>query len=535
MNVLSVCSGIGTPELAWKHLGWNYVAMCEIEKHPRRVLKSKLHAVDQRRYLASGQGRPMLWGDFTTLRPRHIRKTHGPIAIDLLVGGTPCQSFSVAGERAGLDDPRGNLTLEFARLAKRFRPRWLVWENVPGVLSIDGGRTFGTFLGLLGKLGYGFAYRILDAQYFGVPQRRRRVFLIGHLGDWKRAAAVLSESHSLSGNSAPRREARQNVAGTISSRTQGGGGLGTDFDLAGGVIPVGGIFDDYISPALSASGRGISRTGESRGQDCLIAGDVSHPINAGYGERGYGVDETYVAGVVSSLDANFGRLQGCSRQDANHGHSHLVAFGGNNTSGPIEVASACNAKGGAGRMGFESETLVAHSLRGGGFDASEDGTGRGTPIIPVSVEDWVDSYVYCAQCGKYASSTFCNCEDAESKWTEESHYGTAMLAAHPPAIAFTAKDYGADAEEDLSPTLRSGGHTKSHANAGVMPAIANNFAVRRLTPTECERLQGLPDNHTLVSPNDADGPRYKAIGNGMALPVLRWIGERIQMVEDICR
>src|SRR6185437_2410388 len=138
--------------------------------------------------------------------------------IDLLVGGTPCQSFSVAGLRKGLADPRGNLMLTYLAIAERYAPRWVVWENVPGVLSSNGGRDFGTFLGGLAELGYGFAYRVLDAQFFGVAQRRRRVFVVGCLGDWRRAAAVLFERASLSGHPAPSRETRQGIAPTISAR-----------------------------------------------------------------------------------------------------------------------------------------------------------------------------------------------------------------------------------------------------------------------------------------------------------------------------
>ena len=136
---------------------------------------------------------------------RSARPEHRGTLI-VLVGGTPCQSFSVAGRRLGVDDPRGNLTLEYLRLAARLRPRWVVWENVPGVLSIDGGRTFGTVLGTLAELGYGVAYRVLDAQFFGVPQRRRRVFVVGHLGGWQAAAAVLFERESLRRDLAPRRK-----------------------------------------------------------------------------------------------------------------------------------------------------------------------------------------------------------------------------------------------------------------------------------------------------------------------------------------
>ncbi|WP_411762562.1 DNA cytosine methyltransferase [Alcaligenes nematophilus] len=138
------------------------------------------------------------WGDMTKFQEWPDEP------IDLLCGGTPCQSFSVAGLRKGLDDPRGNLMLTFGAIGAKYRPKWLVWENVPGVLSSNGGRDFGTFLGMLGQLGYGFAYRVLDAQYFGVPQRRRRVFVVGCLGDWRSAAAVLFEQESFKGDSSAR-------------------------------------------------------------------------------------------------------------------------------------------------------------------------------------------------------------------------------------------------------------------------------------------------------------------------------------------
>ena len=169
-------------------------------------------------------------------------ETCGGAIIDVLVGGTPCQSFSVAGLRKGLADPRGNLMLTYLAIANRYRPQWLVWENVPGVLSSNGGRDFGTFLGGLGELGYGFAYRILDAQYIrvdthprAVPQRRRRVFVVGYFGNWHPAAAVLFERESLCGHPAPRREAGQKPAGSLGARASGGGGFSTDFECAGGL------------------------------------------------------------------------------------------------------------------------------------------------------------------------------------------------------------------------------------------------------------------------------------------------------------
>lgn len=206
----SVCSGIEAATVAWHPLGWKPAFFSEIEPFPRAVLAH--HYPDT-----------PLHGDFTTIGADQ----YGP--IDLLVGGTPCQSFSIAGLRGGLADDRGNLALEFLRLAQRTRAKWLVWENVPGVLSSNGGRDFGAILGGMVELGYGFAYRVLDAQHFGVPQRRRRVFVVGHLGNWQRAAAVLFERHSLSGHPAPRREKREVVTALTAS---GVGTCGADDNQA---------------------------------------------------------------------------------------------------------------------------------------------------------------------------------------------------------------------------------------------------------------------------------------------------------------
>ncbi|WP_332116050.1 DNA (cytosine-5-)-methyltransferase [Azorhizobium caulinodans] len=174
----SVCSGLEAASVAWHPFGWRAAFLSEIAAFPRAVLAHHYPDVPLR-------------GDFTEIQAGD----HD--AIDLIVGGTPCQSFSVGGLRGGLDDERGNLALEYLRLARRLRPRWLVWENVPGVLSSNGGRDFGAILGGMVELGYGFAYRVLDAKYFSVPQQRPRVFVIGHSGGcWQRPAAVLFERES---------------------------------------------------------------------------------------------------------------------------------------------------------------------------------------------------------------------------------------------------------------------------------------------------------------------------------------------------
>mgnify|MGYP000709905814 FL=1 len=200
MNYLSVCSGIEAATVAWHDMGFNPVGFSEIEPFPAAALQHHYPNVPN-------------FGDMTKFKEWNL----DPNTVDLLVGGTPCQSFSVAGLRKGLDDPRGNLALVYCSMLDYFRPKWFVWENVPGVLSSSGGRDFGSFLGAVAELGYGFSYRVLDAQYFGVAQRRRRVFVVGHLGNWQRPAAVLFERNSLRRDTAPSRAERKDVAGPITA------------------------------------------------------------------------------------------------------------------------------------------------------------------------------------------------------------------------------------------------------------------------------------------------------------------------------
>lgn len=244
MRFLSVCSGIEAASVAWQPLGWKAWAFSEIEPFPCSVLAH--HYPDTPNH-----------GDMTKF------KDWPDGSVDLLCGGTPCQSFSNAGLRAGLDDPRGQLMLTFGAIAARYRPRWLVWENVPGVLSSNGGRDFGAFLGLLGHLGYGFAYRVLDAQFVrvdgyvgAVPQRRQRVFVVGCLGDWRSAAAVLLERESLRGDSAPRRTAREGTAVSPTlraggNRTGGDRPPGTDVDTCETLVPVGLDFQNVAATATA--------------------------------------------------------------------------------------------------------------------------------------------------------------------------------------------------------------------------------------------------------------------------------------------
>ena len=404
MRYLSVCSGIEAATVAWRPLKWEAVAFAEIEKFPAAVLNHHYPSI------------PNL-GDMTQIKGSDF---YG--SVDLLVGGTPCQSFSVAGLRGGLDDARGQLTLSYFRLAGSLCPKWLVWENIPGVLSDDKGRTFGSFLGALAELGYGFAYRVLDAQHLGVPQRRRRVFLVGHLGDWRPAAAVLFERHSLSGDTPPGRSAGTDLAGTLTGRFGRNGGAAND-DIDGGRL---------IAQALTAS--------KSLKMDPSI--------------------DTFI---------------------------------------------------------------VAHTLRGEGFDASEDGTGRAN-LIPINLQ------VATRHKALGERTAFGVGKDGAPAFTLSRAHCHGVYTDMQP-IAFQESQTGCR-EYDTAGTLRAGG--PGHDPVGTGLRIGS--AVRRLTPRECERLQGFPDDYTLIPYRGKpakDGPRYKAIGNSMAVPVMRWIGRRIDAVEKI--
>jgi len=380
MRYGSVCSGVEAASLAWEPLGWQPQWFAEVEKFPSAVLAHhwptipNLGDITDDDFIEQARRRP----------------------IDVLVGGTPCQSFSVAGLRRGMDDDRGNLSLQFCRIADALQPRWVVWENVPGVLSSGKGRDFGSIVGALVEVGYDIAWRILDAQYFGVPQRRRRVFLVGHLGQRRGAAAVLFERESIKGHIAPRRKKRQKAAGDV------GNGVNEDG-------PTHTLTQRYDS-SEDGCGRGVPL--------------VAAPLGAG---QRYDLDhDTYVPEMVNA------------REDPIYSNDQSLPLGAQDTGHAIAFRQKAGAK--AGSIGLAKEQ---------------------------------------------------------------------------------------------SPTLEI---------SGPPPAVYTNttqVAVRRLMPVECERLQGMPDNHTRIpwrnkpAEDCPDGPRYKAIGNSMAVPVMRWIGERIELVENV--
>jgi DNA (cytosine-5)-methyltransferase 1 len=390
--------------MAWKPLGWEAVAFSEIEPFPSAVLAHHYPHVPN-------------WGDMT----KYESWPHEP--IDLLCGGTPCQSFSVAGLRKGLDDPRGNLMLTFGAIAAKYRPRWLVWENVPGVLSSNGGWDFGAFLGMLGQLGYGFAYRVLDAQYFGVAQRRRRVFVVGCLGDWRAAAAVLFERHSLQGHPAPSRKAGKDVTATLTGGASSGG-----------------------------HGRATSADGAASG--------IIQPFS-----------------TANTLTA---RMHKGMNSDVNEGQTPVIAF---LASQDPDITGDIAHPLGAQTNGMTNGVLS--------FDlaqiTSEANRSRAEPGLPVST----------------------------------------ISKGSDMHVAFQSSQSGVRIG-DAHATLDANNGSRRHNG------VIAGMQVRRLTPEECEKLQGFTPGYTAIpwrkkpASECPDGPRYKALGNSWAVPCARWIGERIE-------
>ena len=472
MRFLSVCSGIEAASVALEPLGWECVGVSEIEPFPCHVLHHR-HGAGRPAFMPANTrpstlkairalpegGRIPNFGDMT-----RFREWSDVPAFDVLIGGTPCQSFSVAGLREGLADPRGNLALTFLAIAERFQPSWVGWENVPGVLSSNDGRDFAAFIGGLVQLGYGVAWRVLDAQFVrvdgyarAVPQRRNRVFVVGCLGDWRRAAAVLVERESLRGDPAPRRQAGQGTA-------------------------------------------------------------------AGAG-NGFGGDGRWPAAVASTLNAAFGEKLGLEDQHALSG-------------APLFVPG---------------HQAVAHTLRAEGFDASEDGTGRQNQVLasePYTLAirgraDGRDGMGVGAVAVGFNITPSNSNKDYSARPAGAAMALTQQAGAAPSArggsvIAYTPAHaatlaLGFNTRQDPVPSLECAGPIDTD---GTTQADSLRTGVRRLTPRECERLQGFPDDYTAVPVGDkpaADGPRYRALGNSMAVNVMRWIGRRIELVEDVAR
>ena len=558
MRGATLFSGIGAPECAAPHFEWRWSA--EIDP-----FASAVHA-------ARFPGTPNL-GNVEGIDADAIEP------VDLVVFGSPCQSFSVAGRRLGLDDPRGNLALVALRLIGRIRPRWFVFENVPGLLSSDGGRDFGAFLGTVEQCGYGWAYRTLDAQFAGVPQRRRRVFVVGYLGDWRPAAAVLFEPESLRGDTAPRREAGERIARTLTHGVDSGG--------KGGYAGRRREDDDNLIPAVAdpiscSENRTYTHEGTTfRAHNLIAFGsanpnplDVSTTLNARGGSHGR-LDfesETFIAvadirnGTAGDVAMSLqGGGMGEDRGLCPNAIPHVIAQA---IPDPAYALSAGKqSDGGVFGSGRDSQDtfVVAHTLRADGFDAGEDGTGRGTPIIPVDmrqasrgakitnnrahgsggapghgVGENGDPAFTVSERGQAVATPIvpvqCNGTNVGTD-LPSLRAGNGHLTGGGPAVAYTL--HGADKTVSTATRTDLAGSVRTKPPGSIenssTTAVQHGMSVRRLLPVECEKLQGFPPGWTDITYRGkpaADGPRYRALGNSMAVPVIGWVLGRIREFEE---
>ena len=451
MTHVSLFSGVGGFELAMAEAGIPTLAAAEIDKKARGVLHDRFPGVH-------------IYHDVKEVTGDSLRTLGADPRRTVLTAGWPCQGNSVAGRRGGMDDARSGLWSEVVRVLAELRPAWFVGENVPGLLSVAGGWDFATVVGDLARLGYGFAWRVLDAQFFGCPQRRRRVVIVGCLGDSGRAPAqVLLEPEG------------------------------------GGRNPAEGIAPRQIFARRAAEGAGQRR--------------LAPTLTAPYGEQ--------------------------TQQD-------FDAFA-------LSDAMVVSVTG-----------TRSHALTAEGSDASEDGTGRGTPIVvapklaatltagqarpgvsvPGRRQEDDRNIVAMAFPGQAAGDVYLNLTELAPTLVANQVHSVIYAADRASAL-----DTGQGGPDDNS---AQAGHLVAFqchgSNVGPMgtirrgdggltsgvPFIASDTIVRRLTPLETCRLQGYPDGHTATSNGQpqADGPQYKQHGNGIAVPVFAWVAQRIAAVEE---
>lgn len=456
MKYISLFSGIEAATVAWEPLGWEPLAFSEIEPFPCAVLAERWPDV------------PNL-GDITKIDWKE--EIDG--AIDLVVGGSPCQSFSVAGKREGLKGASG-LMFEYIRAVREIRPRWFLWENVPGALSSENGEAFRQLLSEMDELGYSLAWRVLDAQFFGVAQRRRRLFLVGHLGA-ESPAEVLFEPDCLSGNPQSSREKRKE----LTSRA-----------------------------GRSAACAGFKYSAAPRANTIGYAEEQANTLTA-----------DWHAPAVFPLQGNMiGRADSAGPAVWARENSSLPPFEfAQNVRNEVRIVGDGTLSGAlAARPGMKQTTFVC---TGGTYPINEQVAtrdkklGRGT-ALGIGAD------------GDPAFALLANHPHMVASGSGSDPIAMGNLNAHT-AIC-----------RNVCPTLKCGGDGAMVASEVTDEYVeANPMLVRRLTPLECERLQGFPDGHTLIAwkgkPAEEcpDWPRYKAIGNSMAVPVMRWIGERIAMAE----
>lgn len=492
MRYLSLFSGIEAVTVAWASLGFEAVAFAEIEAFPCAVLKAHYPDV------------PNL-GDVTKITETVIRQ-QGP--IDLVVFGSPCQDLSIAGKGKGLKGERSSLFYDAVRIITWARRhcgcRFALWENVPGAFTSNQGADFSEVLRLLTgtrqhqpekwrNAGVAFGqqglveWRVLDAQYFGVPQRRRRIFAFADFGDWRGRKPVLFEPGGLRRHPAKGKKKKQDLAGTLEARTRAGGFPGTDGACANHVIPVKTktVFGGYsgpvkLSPALETTCHDYSRAD----------------------------------GFVTVIEpTGFSAWANGERDEVTDGTP------------PVRCSNRV-----AAVIPVHDQATRHLGKRGAKQDGKGNGLGIGQPGDPMNTLTAGDKHAVA-----YCRTTNDALRDAAEDLAPTLRAGNSGGAV-TPAVAF-AENSRNEVRLENGDGAVTGALTTGGGKAGQgHPAILNSMAIRRLTPLECERLQGFEDNWTRIPWRNKDklgcpdGLRYKAIGNSMAVPVVRWIGQRIKTV-----
>ena len=517
MKYLSICSGIESAGLGWHPLGFECVGLTEIDDFRSAVLQ--YHFPNVKNY-----------GDFTKLKPSDI--SDRPICI---VGGTPCATFSIAGLRKGLAEDRGNLALEFIKCVDRFSPKWVVWENVPGVLSSNEGKDLGTFLGALADIGYGFAYRVLDTQYIrtqrfprALPQRRRRIFVVGCLGDWKSAAKVLFDTKTLSGYPPPRREKAKGTAKKTTHRLTRSDSYVED-DIAGTIAA-----RDYKSATDLV---------EDKKDLTIIHGNHSR-VN-GDGFKKYGATYTSTASEIPSVLCFEQRSKdgGAPRiHDKGHAPTLNAMTGGNRQPCVmVEMKEKTSNDNGLIHCGDEIKevTVRKHDVRVAELvkllrDAKNEKNITNKEIsnkldVPITqVEHW------------FRTDKSFSIPPADIWEDVKKILGITITDFDAEVCEFITKEGVFEMSKRVydtagtHPTLVAGNDLP---NLIGMDKVERQPVLRRLTPLECERLQGLPDNWTQVpyrgKPKE-EAPvsrRYEACGRAMSVNVMEWLGTRLMKVE----
>lgn len=509
MRYVSLFSGIEAASVAWEPLGWEPVAFAEIEPFPCALLAERFPEV------------PNL-GDVVEIDWKEFLESHG--TVDLVVGGSPCQSFSVAGRREGLAGESG-LMFEYIRCVRELRSRWFVWENVPGALSSEGGEAFRQLLSEMDALGYGLAWRVLDAQFFGVPQRRERVFLVGCLGDPERAAQVLLELEMLRGDLPSSKAKRQELA-AHAARGAGreAGSLGFNSNKNASARSMGEaeeqsttLFADTHQPATCYGiTPGISRTTQGTGiyeDQCPTLRAVANNLTPA---TFYAIRTAQTSSNGWGIGDNEAHTLDCAGPEAvcYPEIDCLTPFDvqSNRVYTPDGIPPALQCADGRGVK--NNQPAVCYAIPENAIGRPNSGTNG-----PMFYEELCPT----ERCGK------------------------AHVVCYAQNQRYEVRESGGDGGTcGALPSQQSGGYSLNFQNPVGMPAREPqlwegewrdfDYALRRLMPVECERLQGFPDGWTDVEFRDkpaSDSARYKALGNSMAVPVMRWIGERIQMVDEI--